>query len=100
MNEIRVRYPLDKIYEIKAGFGKKGTHWKTFHKGIDYAAPKRTPVYAAEKGTVCIVGVHPDLGKRVWICHKKGKLYFRTGYFHLDEIVVKEEQGISKGDLI
>src|SRR5687768_447470 len=36
-------------YRVTSGFGPR---WGTIHRGIDYAAPVGTPIYAAENGTV------------------------------------------------
>ena len=51
------------------------------HKGIDFAAPRGSPVRAAKSGIVDTVGSSPTLGTYVIIRHWLG---FSTLYAHLD----------------
>ena len=57
---------------MTSGFGWR-THPvlkdKRFHKGVDYAAPKGTPVYATEDGIVGRAGWRGNYGKLVTIKH-------------------------------
>ena len=64
------------------------------HSGEDIAAPKGTPVYAINKGTVAITVDHFFSGKGVVIDHGLGLF---SMYFHLSEIDVKTGQSLPKG---
>lgn len=75
---------------------------KKFHSGIDLAAAKNTPVYAAADGRVEFVGWGGDYGKIVKIEHGKqnGKV-IRSLYAHLnDNSIVKPNTQVVKGQLI
>ncbi|WP_233852448.1 M23 family metallopeptidase [Paraburkholderia sp. HD33-4] len=56
----------------------KGKH--QMHTGVDFAAPKGTPVVAAASGTVRFVGFKPGYGNIVVLSHPRG---FTTHYAHL-----------------
>jgi murein DD-endopeptidase MepM/ murein hydrolase activator NlpD len=56
----------------------KGKH--QMHTGVDFAAPKGTPVVAAASGTVRFVGFKPGYGNIVVLSHPRG---FATHYAHL-----------------
>lgn len=60
------------------------------HRGIDYAAPKGTPVSSIGDGTVQYAGWRGGLGKTVIVKHPNG---YTSWYGHLSEI----GKGISKG---
>jgi len=65
------------------------------HNGIDVAAPRGSPVFAATGGTVALA--HPDMfltGKTVMIDHGHG---LTSVYVHMDKILVTEGQLIEKG---
>ncbi len=71
---------------------------KSFHKGIDIAAPKGTPVYAAEAGTVHMAKyVRYGYGNLIVLKHSSD---FSTYYGHLSKILVSKNNRIKKGDLI
>jgi len=74
----------------------------TFQPGIDIKAPQGAEVYAVSKGTVVFAqwSQKPGLreyGKMVMIAHGGG---YYTIYAHLDDILVKEDQGVEGGELI
>lgn len=56
------------------------------HKGIDFAAPRGTPVKSVASGVVTFVGVHAGYGNLVKVDHPGP---YETGYAHL--------QGYAKG---
>ncbi|MFY9269633.1 MAG: peptidoglycan DD-metalloendopeptidase family protein [Candidatus Manganitrophaceae bacterium] len=60
------------------------------HLGIDFAAPRGTPVMAASKGVVTQVGWNGGYGKTVTLRHGNG---YSTLYGHLS----RYEKGIRKG---
>jgi murein DD-endopeptidase MepM/ murein hydrolase activator NlpD len=63
-----------------------------FHKGIDIAAPRGTPVSATAGGDVLWAGWQGNYGKTVILAHPHGH---ETRYAHLDRILVR--QGDWKG---
>jgi len=68
---------------------------KNPHNGVDVAAPHGAPVTAAADGTVALV--HPDMfytGKTVMIDHGHG---LSSVYVHMDKILVRDGQRVSKG---
>ena len=71
---------------------------QSFHYGIDMAAIKGTPVYAAADGRVIEVSFDPrGYGNMCLIKHNDT---YTTRYAHLDVCLVKERQDVKKGDLI
>jgi murein DD-endopeptidase MepM/ murein hydrolase activator NlpD len=50
------------------------------HKGIDFAAPRGTPIYAAGNGTITYAGRKGGYGKYVQIRHNGT---FETAYAHM-----------------
>lgn len=67
------------------------------HKGVDWAAPTGTPIYAAFDGTVSYAGDGKGYGNLVKIKHANG---FETRYAHLNEFGTKGGAKVSAGDLI
>ena len=51
------------------------------HKGVDFAAPKGTPVYAAGNGVIDFVGKNGGYGKYIRIRHNNS---YKTAYAHLN----------------
>jgi len=70
---------------------------ESVHKGVDYAVPAGTPVFAVNSGTVILA--HPLFfeGNCVVLDHGQGLL---TLYLHLSEIGVREGDRIAKGQQI
>ncbi|MEO0259145.1 MAG: peptidoglycan DD-metalloendopeptidase family protein [candidate division WOR-3 bacterium] len=68
-----------------------------FHKGIDIAGPKGTPIFATADGIVKYAGWKEGLGLTVEIDHGNG---FITVYGHNDRILVKPFQRVRRGDVI
>jgi murein DD-endopeptidase MepM/ murein hydrolase activator NlpD len=64
------------------------------HSGIDFAAPVGTPVVAANRGRVALIGEFFFPGRFVILDHGLG-LY--TVYFHLDTIAVTPGQLVARG---
>jgi murein DD-endopeptidase MepM/ murein hydrolase activator NlpD len=71
--------------------------WGTFHYGIDFAAPMRTPEYAAADGVVLRAGAASGFGLAVYILHDGGDV---TVYGHMDSILVKPGQYVQAGQTI
>ncbi len=68
-----------------------------FHKGIDIAAPKGTPVYAASSGIVRFADENGGYGNMINIEHALGYI---SRYGQLSEILVKTGQKVKRGEMI
>lgn len=74
--------------------------YKARHKGMDFAAPTGTPVYAVADGKVvaCSTGAWDwSYGKMVAIYHGSGNY---TNYAHLSKIKVRLGQKVKAGQII
>ncbi len=67
------------------------------HLGIDFAAPRGTPVLASANGTVTFAGRKGGFGNLVKLRHPNG---FQTAYGHLSRILVKAGRKVAQGDVI
>lgn len=72
---------------------------KRLHRGVDWAAPKGTPVYASEDGIVGMAGWRGNYGKLVTIRHAEN---VETFYAHLSGFApgIRAGAGVKKGDVI
>lgn len=70
---------------------------RTFHAGIDIAAPTGNPVYAYADGTVIQVGWHNSYGKYIMISHGAGLV---TVYMHLSSFAVDSGDKVRVGEKI
>jgi murein DD-endopeptidase MepM/ murein hydrolase activator NlpD len=73
------------------------TGLREFHKGLDIANRKGTPIIATADGTVTFAGSKGFLGKLVEINHGHGMI---TRYGHLQKILVKRKENVKRGDTI
>lgn len=69
----------------------------TNHKGMDFAAPTGTPIYAAAGGTVVSAGYSGNAGNLIVINHGNG---LSTYYMHCHQVYVHAGQKVSKGQNI
>lgn len=69
------------------------------HHGIDYAAPKGTPVNAMADGKVSFAGYKGDYGRLIILSHSNG---YSTYYGHLSSIAKNIQRGkrVRQGDFI
>jgi murein DD-endopeptidase MepM/ murein hydrolase activator NlpD len=67
------------------------------HTGIDFSAPRGTPVVAANSGRVALLGDFFFPGRLVILDHGLG-LY--TLYFHLDTVAVADGERVERGQTI
>mgnify|MGYP000671966416 CR=1 FL=1 len=70
------------------------------HKGMDFAAPTGTPIFASRSGKVVIAdntSLHRNYGKVVVIEHQEN---IQTLYAHLDSYAVESGDYISQGQII
>ncbi len=82
--------PLKTKYYFSSYYGWRQSPFtgaRSFHSGIDMAAPRGTPVYAALSGTVVQAGWSNTYGNYVQIKHHSG---YQTLYGHLDKILVSK----------
>jgi murein DD-endopeptidase MepM/ murein hydrolase activator NlpD len=71
---------------------------KSFHNGVDIACYLGTPVFAPATGKVTEKWVHPSGGNSVAFVSLIDGIRF--GFAHLDRVVVKIGDQITKGDII
>lgn len=100
MRKAFLRAPLNFMY-ISSGFKSKRFHpilkHVRPHNGIDYRAPKGTPVYAAGDGKVIRSGYNKYNGNFVFIKH--GEKYV-TKYLHFSKRKVRSGQRVKQGQTI
>ncbi|MCU1607706.1 MAG: Peptidase family [Modestobacter sp.] len=71
--------------------------WGVMHWGVDLAAPKMTPEYAAEDGVVLRAGAASGFGQAVYILGASGDV---TVYGHMEKILVSAGDVVTAGDTI
>lgn len=92
------RWPVSgRLTSYFGGRKSPGGIGSTNHKGIDIAAPKGTPVYAADGGTVTYAGWMSGYGYLVRINHGNG---YETYYGHNSSLTVSVGQHVYKGQQI
>lgn len=93
-------WPIDRsAFWLSSLFGPrklKNQHWK-FHYGIDMAALKGTPVYAAAGGIVVDSHYTTGYGNSIVIVHNKK---YKTRYAHLQTRKVKTGQKVKEHEII
>lgn len=88
-----LRTPLDAA-RISSGYGMRRhpiLGFSRMHKGVDFAAPTGTPVYAAGEGTIGFAGWRGGYGRTVVVRHNGG---ISTLYAHLSSIPRGIRQGL------
>ncbi len=90
----RWQWPLKSV-DISSPYGNRG---HKFHQGVDFRAPMRTPVLAANDGVVVYVGTKiRGYGKMVVIKHEDN---FYTVYAHHSKNLVKNGKVVKRGETI
>ncbi|MGV8841570.1 MAG: M23 family metallopeptidase [Bauldia sp.] len=94
-----LRKPLA-VGEMRSGYGMRphpilGTY--TMHAGVDYAAPRGTPIMAAGDGTVVSAGWSSSYGNYTRIEHANG---YETAYAHQTQIIVEPGERVRQGQII
>jgi murein DD-endopeptidase MepM/ murein hydrolase activator NlpD len=82
------------------GFGERLhpiTHKMAFHEGLDLAPGLGARVVASQDGRVVFGGVRAGYGRLIILDHGDG---LTSWYAHLDEILVKPNQKVKRGELI
>lgn len=77
-----------------SGFGRR---WGRMHKGVDWACPVGTTVYASCGGTVIQAAYSGGYGNVVVISHPDGRL---TRYAHNSKLLVQVGQKVEQGEPI
>jgi murein DD-endopeptidase MepM/ murein hydrolase activator NlpD len=101
MRKFLLKTPVDGA-RLSSRFGRR-THpilgYTRMHKGVDFAAPKGTPVYASGDGRVAAIGRDLGYGKHVRIRHN-GE--FSSTYAHLSRFADGLERGarVRQGQVI
>jgi len=98
--EFRFPLPYDAWYVNTGGFG-----WRTwtngrqtdYHKGVDFAAARGTPIHAVNSGVVTISRLSPSFGNYVVIDHGGG---ISSLYAHATVRYVNVGDKVKKGDVI
>ncbi|MFC1516360.1 peptidoglycan DD-metalloendopeptidase family protein [Thermodesulfobacteriota bacterium] len=83
-----------------SGFGYRTspfTGLREFHKGLDVATRKDTPIIATADGTVTYVGTKGFLGKTIVIDHGHG---MATRYAHINKALKKRGDVVKRGDTV
>ena len=96
-----LKTPIDGA-RISSGFGMRKhpiLGYSKMHKGIDFAAPSGTPIYAAGNGTIVKIGRNGGYGNYVKIKHANG---YATAYAHLSKFAkgLKNGSKVKQGDVI
>ena len=96
-----LRTPVDGA-RISSNFGMRKhpiLGYTRLHRGVDFAVPLGTPVYAAGDGTVEEAGLSPTLGWFVRIRHEDG---YRTVYAHMQGLAkgIAKEASLKQGQVI
>jgi len=89
------------LKKMASGFGYRSdpfTKVRKFHKGMDFTAPRGTPIYASGDGVITRAdGKSSGYGKHIRIDHGYG---YMSLYAHLYKYNVKKNQKVKRGDLI
>ena len=69
------------------------------HRGLDFAAPRGTPIFAAGNGAITYRGRRGAYGNFILIKHNNG---YETAYAHLNRFNNKFKKGsrVEQGDVI
>ena len=86
--------------EVVGPFGRRSIindQPRSPHTGVDLRGEQGTPVKAANDGKVILTSDHYFTGKSIYLDHGGGVI---SMYFHLYDILVKEGDGVRKGQTI
>lgn len=85
---------------LTSKFGRRNRPTKgasTYHKGIDWATPVGTSIYASSAGTVTKAGWGKGYGYVIYLRHADGR---ETRYGHLSKVLVSPGQTVKQGQKI
>ena len=92
--------PVVDAHRVTSGFGRRRDPFRgrvAYHRGIDLAAERGTPIYAPAAGEVIRVGPRGGYGNTVEIDHGNGVV---TRYAHLHAYLVKRGETVLPGERI
>jgi murein DD-endopeptidase MepM/ murein hydrolase activator NlpD len=93
MTRLLMKTPLDGA-RLSSRYGLRKhpiLGYTKLHRGVDFAARRGTPVYAAGDGEITALGREGDHGKRIRIRHNDG---FKTLYAHLNRYARNMSPGV------
>lgn len=69
------------------------------HPGVDYAAPKNTPIKSVADGVISSIYYNKTTGRQITIRHFSG---YETSYFHMNKYArgMKKNKKVLQGDVI
>ncbi len=85
---------------LSSGYGNRKhpiLGYTKMHKGLDFAAPSGTPVFAAGDGVIEKAGWNGNYGKYIRIRHNGT---YKTAYAHLSKITKKMYTKVIQGEII
>lgn len=89
------------LKRVASGFGRRiDPYYKKlkFHYGVDFSAPKGTPIYATGNGTVSKTKrSRRGFGNHIVIDHGYG---YQSLYAHMTKYTVRKGQKVKRGDII
>ena len=96
-----LKTPLDGA-KLSSNFGMRKhpiSGFNKMHKGVDFAAPIGTPIYAGGNGVIEFVGLNGGYGKYIRIRHNND---YKTAYAHLNGYKkgIKKGTRVNQGDVI
>jgi len=96
LRKMFLKTPLIEHLRINSAFGYRhhplSGKWAG-HQGLDYPAPKGTPIRATARGKIFFIGTQSGYGKVIFIEHSYG---YSTVYAHQSRF----KKGLKKGDSI
>ncbi len=96
-----MRTPIDGA-RLSSGFGRRRhpiLGYNKMHRGVDFAAPRGTPIYAAGNGTIVKAGRNGAYGIYIQIRHNNR---YSTAYGHMKGLARKARRGkrVTQGQII
>ena len=98
-----LRSPI-KFSRISSRFSLRRFHpvlkkWRA-HRGVDYAAPRGTPIRATGNGTISFVGKKGGYGNVIFINHQNGQ--YTTVYGHMNKFAkgIRKNSKVEQGQVI
>ena len=96
-----VRKPLNGG-NFRSGFGMRRhpiLRIRKMHRGVDWAAPRGTPIFAAGNGTILEAGWASGYGRRIELQHTNG---YVTTYSHMTRLAKGMREGVrvNQGEVI
>ena len=101
MKRLLMRTPIDGA-RLSSGFGMRKhpiLGYSRMHQGLDFAAPRGTPIYASGNGVVTRIGRDGGYGKMIHLRHANG---YETLYAHMSGFAKGLKRGarVEQGEII